>query len=89
MYSEQEFSAAIDLLYEFGGMVRARAEQMRSEAENCVANMEEDTVAKNASGNLISVIDRIEKILDGDLRRLLDQLEEERERAARIAQDDE
>lgn len=89
MYSEQEFSQAYDAVYNFASTLRGTLGGLKTCAETCVANMEEDVIAKNASANLISILDRIEEILDNDVHKLLADLEEERERAARIAQYDE
>lgn len=89
MYSEQEFSQAIDAVYNFASKLRGTVGGLKACAETCVANMEEDVIAQNASANLISILDRIEEILDNDVNKLLSDLEEERERAAKIAQYDE
>ena len=89
MYSEQEFEQAIDALMNFSTKLRATTEIMRSRAETCVVNMGEDTVAQGASSSLISVLDRIQDILDTQLQSLLNGLEQDKERAAQIAQSDE
>lgn len=86
MFSEQEFQQAIDAVRDFSTKLRATVEILKSQAQTCVVNMEEDTVAQGASANLISVMDRIEQILDNDVRTLISNLEEEMERARRIAQ---
>lgn len=87
MYNEQDFQQAYDRLYEFGGQLRGTVESMRAGVENGVTNMEDDIVAQNASKNLIDVLDRIIDYLDTELNGLLSKLEEEKERAARLAQD--
>lgn len=89
MYSEQEFSQAIDAVYDFASKLRGTIGDLKSCAETCVANMEDDVIAQNASANLISILDRIEEILDNDVNKLLSDLEEERERADKIARYDE
>jgi len=86
MYDEQQFDEAINVLYNFGSMVRGTVEGMRTEAETCAANMGEDVVAKNASAELVRVLDRITEILDENLNTLLADLEEEKERARKAAQ---
>lgn len=89
MYSESDFEQAYDALYEFGGKLRATVETMKSEAETCAANMEGDVVAENASKNLVEILDRITEYLDTELNSLLSKLAEEKERAQKLAQDDE
>lgn len=89
MYSEQEFEQAIDAIYNFASKLRGTLSLLKSAAETCVINMEEDVIAKNASANLIFIMGRIEEILDNDVNKLMSSLEEEKERAARIAQYDE
>lgn len=89
MFDEQQFDQAIDVLTDFATKLRGTVEVMKSEAETCKVNMEDDTNAENASNALIAVLDRIIGILDGDLQTLLSQLEEEKERAIRLAQDNE
>lgn len=86
MYSEQEFSQAYDAVYNFASKLRGTLDSLRSCAETCVINMEEDVIAKKASANLISVLDKIEDILDGDVNKLLADLEKEIERARIIAE---
>lgn len=88
MYSEQEFDQAIDVIYKFASKLRATVEQLKSNSETCVANMENDVIAQNASENLISVMNRIEEILNDDVGKLLSQLQEEKNRAEIIAQYD-
>ena len=89
MFDEQQFDQAIDVLTDFATKLRGTVEVMKSEAETCKVNMEDDTNAENASNALIAVLDRIIGILDEDLQTLLSQLEEEKERAIRLAQDNE
>lgn len=89
MYNERDLQQAYDALYDFGGKLRATVEGMKAEAETCAVNMEEDVVAKNASANLINILDRINGYLDTELTALLRKLEEEIERARRLAQDEE
>lgn len=89
MYSEQEFSEAIEVIYNFSSKLRAQVELIKGNAATCVVNMEDDVVAKSASNNLIEVMGRIEAILDNNVQKLLSNLEEERDRAARIAKYDE
>lgn len=89
MYNERDLEQAYDALYDFGGKLRGTVEGMKTEAETCAVNMEEDVVAKNASKNLLEILDRIIGYLDTDLNALLMKLEEEKERARRLAQDDE
>lgn len=87
MYNERDFEQAQDTLHEFGIKMRATVEMMRNEAETCAANMEDDVVAKNASGNLVDILDKITGYLDTELNDLLSKLEEEKERARQLAQD--
>ncbi len=87
MYNEQDFQQAYDALYDFGSKLRGTVEGMKTEAETCATNMEDDVVAQNASKNLLDVLDRITGYLDTELNSLLSKLEEEKERAARLAQD--
>lgn len=89
MYNEHDLNQAYEALYNFSGTLRATVEGMKTEAETCAVNMEEDVVAKNASKNLIEILDRIIDYLDTDLNALLVKLEEEKERARLLAQDDE
>lgn len=89
MFDEQQFDQAIDVLTNFATKLRGTVEVMKSEAETCKVNMEDDTNAENASNALIAVLDRIIGILDGDLQTLLSQLEEEKERAIKLTQDNE
>lgn len=89
MFDEQQFDQAIDVLTNFATKLRGTVEVMKSEAETCKVNMEGDTNAENASNALIAVLDRIIGILDGDLQTLLSQLEEEKERAIKLTQDNE
>lgn len=89
MFDEQQFDQAIDVLTNFATKLRGTVEVMKSEAETCKVNMEDDTNAENASSALIAVLDRIIGILDEDLQTLLSQLEEEKERAIKLTQDNE
>lgn len=89
MYNEQDFEQAYDVLHNFGATIRGTVGQMRTDAETCATNMEEDIVAQNASGSLIQVLDRITEILDTQLNSLLAKLDEEKERARQLAQEDE
>lgn len=89
MFDEQQFDQAIDVLTNFATKLRGTVEVMKSEAETCKVNMEDDTNAENASNALIAVLDRIIGILDEDLQTLLSQLEEEKERAIKLTQDNE
>lgn len=88
MYSEQEFDQAIDAVYNFASKLRGTVDGLKTSAETCVANMEDDVIAKNASANLISIMEQIEEILDSDVNKLLSDLEEEKEKAAKIARYD-
>ena len=78
MFDEQQFDQAIDVLTNFATKLRGTVEVMKSEAETCKVNMEDDTNAENASNALIAVLDRIIGILDEDLQTLLSQREEEK-----------
>lgn len=89
MYNEQDFEQAYEVLYNFGGTIRATVGLLRTNSETCATNMEDDIVAKNASDSLIQVLDRITEILDTQLNSLLAKLDEEKERARWLAQDDE
>lgn len=89
MFNENDFEQAQDALRDFGTKLRATIEGMRTEAETCAANMEDDVVAKNASKNLVDILDRITGYLDTELNALLSKLEEEKARARRLAQDSE
>ena len=88
MYSEQEFDQAIEAIQSFASKLSGTLGMLKSGAETCVANMEEDVIAKNASAELISVLGRIEDVLNDDVKKLLSDLEEERAKAARVAQYD-
>lgn len=88
MYDESELEQAIDAVYDFASKLRGTLESLKSSADTCVTNMEDDVVAKNASSNLISVLDRITEILDNDVNKLISDLQEELERARRIAQEE-
>ena len=89
MYSEQEFDQAIDAIYGFASKLRGTVELIKSTAATCVSNMEDDVIANNASANLTEVMNRIEEILNDDVNKLLSDLQEEKEKAIRIAQYDE
>lgn len=89
MYNDRDFEQAIEVLREFGIKLRATIEVMRTEAETCAANMEDDVVAKNASKNLVDILNRITGYLDTELNGLISKLEEERERAKKLAEDNE
>lgn len=86
MYNEQQFDQAINAVYDFASKIRGTVERLKSSAETCAANMEEDVIAENASANLVSIMDQIEEILNNDVNKLLSDLEEEKDRAGRIAQ---
>lgn len=86
MYNESDFNQAYDALYEFGSKLRGTIEGMRLEAETCAANMEGDVNAENASKNLIDILDGITGYLNTELNSLLQKLEEEKERAIKLAQ---
>lgn len=88
MYDESQLEQAIDEVYEFAGELRSTVEMLKSDADSCIVNMEDDVVARNASIQFISVMDRITEILDNDVNKLIADLQEELETAAKIAQED-
>ncbi len=89
MFDEQEFDQAIEAIRSFSIKLRATAETLKGEADNCACNMDGDNAANNAATNLKKVMDRIEEILDTQVSSLISKLEAEKERAKRMAQDTE
>lgn len=88
MYDESQLEQAINAVYDFAGKLRSTVDILKSDADSCIVNMEDDVVARNASLQFISVMDRITEILDNDVNKLLADLQEELETAERIAQED-
>lgn len=88
MYTEEDIDKAIDIIYDFGSKLKATTESVKTVALTCVANMEDDIVAKGASKNLNDIMNRIVEINDTELRPLMSKLEEEKSRAQKIAQDE-
>lgn len=85
MFSEREFDEALDTLYDFCSQLKAKISTLKDNAQTCVLNMEDDVIAKNASDNLISILDSIEDIIDDHVKPLMEKLDEEKERALKIA----
>ena len=87
MYSDQEFEEAKSVVRSFGQKVKHQADALKISAQNCRANMEGDTVADNAAAELEKAMNKIQSIVDNDLKRLLDAMDRHQEDIHRATSD--
>lgn len=87
MYSDQQYEEAINVVKNFGQKILHEADSLKNSAQNCVSNMEGDEVAKNQADKLKDAMDEIQAIVDNDLKRIVNVMEEQRGRITELTKD--
>lgn len=87
MYNEQQLDQAIDCIRNFSTKLSAQIEMAKGSGDTLVTNMEEDDVAKDKAEKLKNALDGVQEVLDTNVNDIMSRLENEKNRATMIAQD--
>ena len=85
MFSASQYEEAIQASQKYYTDIWEALEYINTCADACVANMEGDIIAEQSGNELGNKIKKVEVILEEDLKKLIEEMKAEYERAQEIA----